>query len=187
MQICIFAYLHIEKESPAFAGLSFSQNMRSTTFTKIYAMKILFYGFAILCLVLSSCNWAKDKTKKTLNKGGEIVGKAGSEVAEGISKGVEETFTISIEKSKRLDSSGIKLGRVSISGTDSSTDNVVSVYLIFDQKYTGIIMAKAIGQDGLEFGRTSVNISADLNEARFVDFIFDRRTNLDRNDHLILE
>jgi hypothetical protein len=150
-------------------------------------MKILFYCFAVLCLMFSSCNWAKDKTKKTLNKGGEIVGKAGSEVAEGISKGVEETFSLAIEKSKRLDSVGIRLGRVTISGTDSSTDNIVSVYLIFDRKYTGKIMAKAIDQNGLEFGRTSVNISVEPNEARFVDFIFDRRTNLDRKDHLTLE
>lgn len=33
----------------------------------------------ILTFATSSCNWAKDKTKKAVNKTGEIVGKTGSE------------------------------------------------------------------------------------------------------------
>ena len=129
-------------------------------------MKFIFGGIAIVCILFSSCHWARDKTKKTLNKGSEIVGKAGSEVAEGISRGVEETFSISIEKSKRLDSNGIRLGRVTISGTDSSSDNVVSVYLIFDRNFNGKLTAKAIDPNGLEFGLTSVNVMADANDAR---------------------
>ena len=48
-------------------------------------------------------------------------------------------------------------------------------------------LAKAIGPDGLEFGRTSILVTADSGEAKYVDLIFDKRTNIDRKDILKLE
>jgi hypothetical protein len=142
----------------------------------------LFIGF-----VLTSCNWAKDKTKDTLHKGGEIVGKAGSEVVDGVAKGVEDSFANIVEASTRITGNGIKLGRVTVNGTDSTTDNIVSVYLIFDKHFEGKITAKALDNNGLEFGRVTMDIVADSGQAKFVDFEFDRRTNIDRNDRVRLE
>ena len=72
-------------------------------------------------------------------------------------------------------------------GTDSTTDNIVSVYLIFDKHFSGILTAKAIHNNGLEFGRTSMDIVADSGQAKFVDFVFDKRTDIDRNDRVTLE
>ena len=43
-------------------------------------------------LFFASCNWAKQKTKDTINKTGEVVAKTGSEFADGVQKGVEKTF-----------------------------------------------------------------------------------------------
>ncbi len=40
--------------------------------------------------LLFSCDWAQQKTKETVNKGGEIVAKTGSEFVYGISKGIEK-------------------------------------------------------------------------------------------------
>jgi hypothetical protein len=139
------------------------------------------------CCFLCSCNWAKEKTKDGLHKSGEIVGKAGSEVADGIAKGVEESFANNVEISGALHNNGITTGRVNISGTDSATDNVISVYLIFNKKYSGKLTAKAIGKDGLEFGRTSILVTADSGDAKYVDLIFDKRTDIDRKDLLKLE
>ena len=150
-------------------------------------MKTVVLTGVILCFTITACDWAKDKAKDTLHKSGEIVGKAGSEVVDGLSKGVEESFTNLVEISPRISGNGIRIGRVTVTGTDSTTDNMVSVYLIFDQKYSGKITAKALDSDGLEFGRTSIDIVADSGSARFVDFEFDRRTNIDRNDQVRLE
>ncbi len=148
---------------------------------KLVLLILLYASFML------SCNWAKDKTKDTLNKGGEIVGKAGAEVAEGIGKGVTETFSVTVEASPRLRLNGVTIGRTTISGTDSSTDNVLSAYLIFDRKFSGKITAKAIDASRLEFGRVANVIAADSGQAKFVDFIFDRRTNIDRKDRITLE
>jgi hypothetical protein len=141
----------------------------------------------LLCSSLISCDWAKDKAKNTLHKGGEIVGKAGSEVVDGVAKGVETSFANLVEVSPRISEDGIRIGRVTVTSTDSTSDNLVSVYLIFDKNYSGKITAKALDGDGLEFGRSSMNIVADAGSAKFVDFEFDRRTNIDRNDRVRLE
>lgn len=45
-------------------------------------------------LMLSSCDWAKDKAKGAIHKSGEIVGKAGSEFGSGVYKGVKKTFVV---------------------------------------------------------------------------------------------
>jgi hypothetical protein len=150
-------------------------------------LKSILVVCAFISFGLSSCDWAKDKTKETLHKGGEIVGKAGSEVADGIANGVEETFANLVESSPRITASGVKFGRVKVDGTDSTTDNVVSVYLIFDKHFNGKITAKAIGEDGLEFGRAVMDVVADSGQAKFVDFEFDKRTNIDKGDKVRLE
>ena len=101
--------------------------------------------------------------------------------------GVEETFSITVETSDQLAKNGITTGRIILSGTDSSTDNIISAYLIFGKKYSGKLTAKAIDENGLEFGRSSLTISADSGDARFADFAFDKCTNLDRKDHVRVE
>ncbi|MDP4248106.1 MAG: hypothetical protein Q8932_19890, partial [Bacteroidota bacterium] len=50
------------------------------------------YLFLVLTLSLASCHWAKEKTKDTVNRTGEVVAKAGSEFVNGVSKGIEKTF-----------------------------------------------------------------------------------------------
>ena len=150
--------------------------------TKSVIVSSLFLG-----LILGSCDWTRNKAKDSLHKGGEIVGKAGSEVVDGVAKGVEESFANLVETSTGITSNGIRLGQVKVYGTDSTTDNIVSVYLIFDKRFAGRMTAKAIDNNGLEFGRASMDIAADSGQAKFVDFVFDKRTNIDRNDRVKLE
>lgn len=139
----------------------------------------------ILCFV--SCNWAKDKARDTIHKGGEIVGKAGAEAADGVRKGVEKSFANLVEATLELASKGIELGRIIVNGTDSTSDNIVSVYIIFHNDFKSKVVARAIDENKNEFGRTTMEITAAANEAKYFDFVFDRRTNLDRNDKIILE
>ena len=138
-------------------------------------------------ILLISCDWTKNKAKESLHKGGEIVGKAGSEVADGVAKGIEESFSNLVETSPRFTNNGIRLGEIRVLGTDSTTDNIVSVYLIFDKRFEGNLTAKAIHHNGLEFGRVSLDLTVDSGQAKFVDFVFDKRTNIDRDDRVKLE
>ncbi len=145
---------------------------------------------AALCsagLFLGACNWTKEKARETIHKSGEIVGKAGSEAADGIRKGVQESFANLVELSPAFQRKGLTVGRVMVSGTDSSTDNIVSVYLIFDSSYAGKITARAVDENNLEFGRAGLSVNVASGVAQYMDFVFDRRTNIDRGDKIFLE
>ena len=57
------------------------------------------YLFIILAFTFSSCNWAKQKTKETVNKTGEVVAKTGSEFVNGVSKGNQNFHAIHLSDS----------------------------------------------------------------------------------------
>ncbi len=149
--------------------------------------KTIIFFTLLFGVILESCDWTKNKAKESLNKGGEIVGKAGSEVVDGVAKGVEESFANLVETSRGITNNRITLGQIKVFGTDSTTDNIVSVYLIFDKRFASRMTAKAIHNNGLEFGRASLEIEADSGQAKFIDFVFDKRTNIDRSDRVTLE
>src|SRR5437879_626327 len=82
---------------------------------------IMKYLIFPLALIIASCNWAKQKTKETVNKTGEVIGKAGSEFANGVSKGVEKTFKNEVRISEQLTKQGLQSGKILINSTDSTT------------------------------------------------------------------
>jgi len=138
---------------------------------------------SIICIsfliTTASCNWAKDKGKEAANKTGEAVAKTGSEIVDGVVKGIEETFSNEIILSDELKSNGLKTGKITVTSTDSATDNVISAYLIFEKDFNQQISIKVFDDHGLEYGRTSQLVSAKAGVAKYVDFIFDKRTNID--------
>ncbi|MEL6562194.1 MAG: hypothetical protein AAFQ94_28670 [Bacteroidota bacterium] len=143
--------------------------------------------FIMLTISLFSCDWAKRKTKETVNKSGEIVAKTGSEFVAGISKGIEKTFQNDIEISSTLTRDGLETGKIIISSTAGATDNVLSIYFIFNQDFERKITVKVFDENGLEYGRKSEMITGKADEAKYVDIIFDQRTNINGKGKLTLE
>ena len=150
----------------------------------MYCIRLMVF---IALIPLLSCNWAKEKTKATVNKTGEVVAKTGSEFVDGMSKGIEKTFQQSVSFSEILKQQGIQTGKIIISGTDSTTDNIISAYLIFDKDVELPITIKIFSQQNLEYGRVTQTVKGHKGEARFVDFIFDKRTNLNGKDKLVIQ
>jgi hypothetical protein len=60
-------------------------------------------------------------------------------------------------------------------------------YLIFEKDFSGNIKAKSYDKNGLELGRTNVNVNGKAGNASYFDFIFDRRTNIEQKSNIILE
>ena len=143
--------------------------------------------FIMLIVSLFSCDWAKRKTKETVNKSGEIVAKTGSEFVDGISKGIEKTFQNDIEISSKLKTDGLETGKIIISSTAGATDNVLSIYFIFNQDFERKITVKVFDENGLEYGRKSEMIMGKADEAKYIDFTFDQRTNINGKGKLTLE
>ena len=145
------------------------------------------YLLIMLTLALASCHWAKQKTKETVNKTGEVVAKAGSEFVNGVSKGIEKTFQNEVVFSEPLRRQGLKSGKIIIHGTDSSADNILTTYLILDENFDHNVTIRVISDEGQEYGRATQHISGQKGDAKYVDFIFDKRTNIDGRGKLLFE
>ena len=141
----------------------------------------------VVILLISSCDTAKQKAKEVVNKSGQIVGEAGAEFSQGVAKGVETTFTNQLIFSEALTKSGLRAGKVTVSSQDSATDNILTVYMIFGQDFEGSVTAKVFSADSLEYGRAKVLVKGKKDDAHYVDFVFDKRTNIDSKGKLILE
>lgn len=136
--------------------------------------------FVISILMLGiSCNWAKDKATDAANKTGEAVAKTGSEFADGVARGIQKTFSNEVIVSDNLKTNGLSTGKIIIAGTDSTTDNILSAYLIFAKDFNQQLSIKVFDEQGLEYGRANQLITAKSGEAKYVDFVFDKRTNID--------
>ena len=145
------------------------------------------YCTVLIAWVLISCNWAKEKAKEGVNKTGEVVAKTGSEFANGMYKGVEKTFQNKAVFSKELTAAGLKAGKIIIHGTDSTSDNILSAYLIFDKNINKKIIVKVFTEDGSEYGRTTLNINGMKDDAKYFDIVFDKRTNIESKGTVTFE
>ena len=140
-----------------------------------------------MTLTFVSCDWAKKKTKETVNKTGEVVAKTGSEFVNGVSRGIEKTFQNDVVFPDQLKMKGLKTGKIIIHGTDSTTDNILTTYLIFDSNLDQDITIKVISDEGQEYGRATQHITGQKGEAKYFDFVFDKRTNIDSKGKLLFE
>lgn len=140
-----------------------------------------------LSLMLTSCDWAKDKTKGAINKTGEIVGKAGSEFGSGVYKGVKKTFENEIKISDDLKSKGLEIGEVTINSKDSTVDNVLTTYVIFNSSINQMVTIKLFNESGKEFGRLTEKIKGEKGESKYFDFIFDRHVRIGTRGNITIE
>lgn len=145
------------------------------------------FSLAFLALVIFSCNWAKEKTKQTVNKSGEVIAKTGSEFVDGVSKGVEKTFQNEISVSDELARNGLRTGKIIINDSDSARNNVLTAYLIFDKGLNKEITVKIFDEDNQEYGRVSQKIQAPKGEAKYVDFGFEKRVNIESKGKIVFE
>lgn len=132
-----------------------------------------------LLLPLAACS-----IEKTGEKTGEVVG----EFIKGASSGVQNSFKVEVEVDSALQKKGLALGKIIIANDTLGVDNLVSVYCIFNNDFSDTLMLKAYDNQNLETGRSRLVVQARKDDARFYDFVFDRRTNLDAEDcRLVLQ
>ena len=141
----------------------------------------------VFILIFSSCDWAKDKTKKAVNKTGEIVGKTGSEFGDGIYKGVKKTFDNDVKISDKLKRKGLEFGEVLINSSDSATDNVLTAYIIFNDNFDQEITLKIFAENGKEYGRLRDKLKGEKGNAKHFDFTFDKHVNIGAKGNITIE
>jgi hypothetical protein len=138
-------------------------------------------------VAFTSCNWAKEKAKKTVNHTGEMIAKTGSEFGEGVYKGVQRTFENDIKLADHLKAKGFELGKMTVGSADSATDNMLTAYIIFNDDFDSRVSIRLLDEEGKEYGRLSQEIKGKKGAARYVDFIFDKRVDIGIKGAIIFE
>lgn len=149
--------------------------------------KPFFLAFFVLTLTFSACDWAKDKTKKAVNKTGEIVGKTTSEFGDGVYNGVKKTFENELKMSEQLKAKGLEFGEILINSTDLATDNVLTVYIIFNGNFDQEITIKLFAENGKEYGRIKELVKGEKGSAKHFDFTFDKHVNIGTKGSISIE
>ncbi len=139
-------------------------------------------------MLATSCKRVADGTKKAINKTGQVVGEGSSEFVKGVSKGVETSMECEIELSPALSQKGVTFGRFTVGkDTNSRNNNKLTAYLVFEKDFSGNISAKVFDTKQAEYGRAMVAITAKKGEAKYADFVFDKRTDVESKSKFVLE
>jgi hypothetical protein len=140
-----------------------------------------------LLVVITACHRVKDGAKDAIVKTGETVGKAGTELSNGISEGMKKALESEVVLSDELKKNGIGTGKLDFTSEKDASDNVLQMYLIYNNDINGTIKVKVLDEKGLEYGRSSAVVKGKKGEAGYVDFIFDKRVNLEGKSKFIME
>jgi hypothetical protein len=140
----------------------------------------------LLIAVLCSCQRAKEGAKEALNTGGEIAGKAASEVLEGVKTGVEDTWSVNVRLSPELLSKGVSLGKVTVESDSTGNDNLLVVYLTNERALRDTLSVLAFDKDSLEMGRAAVVVDAAAGAGAYYEVRFPARTDLERKSTVFI-
>ena len=139
-------------------------------------------------ITITACHSVTDSTKKAINKTGQAIGTGASELVRGIASGVENSLNDSFFVSASLKDKGVTVGKFNVTNdTSSPNKNKLSLYMIFAKDFKGTVTAKVFDKDGQEYGRATATVAARHEDAKFVDFIFDNRTDLEGKSKFVME
>lgn len=149
-------------------------------------MRTLIIILASVSVCFWSCQEVSEKAKETINKTGETVGRTGSEFFQGVSEGIDKGSECKLELSQELIHKGLEPGKFYVKDS-LGKNNVISIYLIFANDIKEQVLLKVVDSKGLEYGRTTQEVSGKKNEARFFDFVLDKRTDIESKSTILLE
>ncbi len=140
---------------------------------------------AITTIMLSACS--SNSIKEKINKVGDVAGQTAGEFIEGASKGVQKAFDIKTVLPDGLKEKGVEFGKATVSSDSLGTDNLLVLYVIFNKDFKGKLTAKVFDDQSQEMGRSIVALTGKKDESKFIEFHFDKRTNIDSKNKLTLE
>lgn len=151
-------------------------------------MKRSIYIIVISLFTVYSCQRVTEKGKDAINAGGEAVGKSATEFIEGVSEGIDKTLERRIELSKKLQEKGLNTGKYSIENNPlGGNDNLLTLYIIFNQDFKEILYVKVYDKNGLETGRAKLEVEGKKGEADYFDFTFGERVEIEHRSLIVVE
>lgn len=142
-------------------------------------------GLLFVALLMYQCT--STETKEKLKKVGDETGQTVGKLISGVTEGVEKAFEPKIDLPQNLKEKGIQFGKVSVASDSIGDDNLLVVYIIFNQDFKGDLLAKTFDSKNLEMGRAKIFVEGKKEDAKFIEFHFDKRTNIDSDSKISIE
>jgi hypothetical protein len=136
-------------------------------------------------LLLNACS--ADAIKEKINRAGDVAGQTAGEFIEGATKGVRKAFDVKVTLTDKLKEKGVEFGKATVSSDSLGTDNLLVLYVIFNEDFEGKLTAKVFDEHNQEMGRAAAHLKGKKDEAQFAEFHFDRHTNIDSKNKLRVE
>lgn len=155
----------------------------------MYKSQKLFAIIFILSVFLVSCNGETIKTKaeNTITNTGKSLGRGTSQFFKGVREGVDKTLNCQVGLSENLKNQGISTGKFFISQSKGASDNVLTVYLLFEKKINRKVSIRVYDRKGREYGRTSTIVEGNAGDAGYFDFVFNPRSEIEAKSKFTLE
>lgn len=134
--------------------------------------------------VFNSCR--TDEGNEKLGNASQKVGTSAATIVKSVKSGIEKVSKINVEVSEVLKTKGISTGKVEL-GSKGGRHNLLNIYMIFDKNVNRNVTLKVSNSQGLEVGRCKTLVNAEAGDAKYIDFIFDKRTNIDRDFKIVME
>ncbi len=141
----------------------------------------------LAALLAVGCGRVVEGTKDALNKGGELAGSAATEVIEGVTTGVEDTWSVDVTLTAELAKAGLAIGKTQVESDSAGMDNRLIVYLSATNAFSGTLNAVALDEEGREMGRASLSVDLQAGSADYHTFLFQSRTDLERKSKVVIK
>jgi len=136
-------------------------------------------------LLFTACT--SSSIKENINKAGDVAGETAGEFIEGASQGLQKAFDVKISLPEGLKEKGVEFGKTTVTSDSLGIDNLLLLYVIFHKDFEGKLTAKAFDNQNLEMGRCMVSLTGKKDEAKYIEFHFDKHTNIDSKNKLTIE
>lgn len=144
-------------------------------------------GMLLSAVTLSLVGCSGSTVKDGINKAGDVAGQAAGEFVEGTAHGLEKSFELAPTLSPELMQKGLALGSYDVASDSAGNDNILTLYVIFNEAFTGPLTCKIYDHKQLEMGRARVEAAGAKGEAKYVEFAFDPRANIDSDTKVTVE
>lgn len=134
--------------------------------------------------LLGGCGRVVDSTKEALNKGGELAGSAATEVIEGVTTGVENTWSLEVVLSEDLKARGLAIGKTHVEADSAGIDNRLMVYISAESSFRDTLHAIAVDEEGREMGRSTLALDLAKGSADYYRLQFQALTDLERKSRV---
>ena len=137
-------------------------------------------------LAIPGCG-KKNEDESGAKRAGNKVGETITDFASGIGKGIDKQMVVNVELSDGLKQRGITKNTAKALGMDHPNAKGITVYFGSKDPFKGKLSAKAFNKEGVEIGRSMVDVEFTADDAKYVTFTFDNEMDTQLVDKYLVD